>query len=262
MIGMNQPISSGASIQGIDPSMMSNGAMPDAGGMPMDPSAIPMSNVTNFGPVAAASTNVTQSDNVAISQEAKDTYNAAAAGNSTSSGSPTAALGTGDTTSMLMTMFMQMMNQMMSTSAAASSASSGGSSGSSGVSGGAGPDGGMPTTGDPANNVAQYMSGFKYQFYYNDKKSNAQTIASKSGNCKDLADVAIEKFNQQGIKAQLILGDVKTSGYNGGHYWIKYQDPTSGQMKFFDPTAAASNHSAQRAFLGLHGTYSGGSVKG
>gem|GEM_PF-1650920 len=107
-----------------------------------------------------------------------------------------------------------------------------------------------------ATEIAKEMASYKYQFYYDDKKSNTATESSKSGNCCDLAQVAIEKFKEKGIDARLVLGDVQGKGYTGGYYWIEYKDPTTGKMTFFDPTAAASNKSAERAFQGLHSTYS------
>lgn len=207
------------------------------------------SSITN----AAGSDQTGSTDGVALSSEAGKLTNV----NSTSSGSTVPSLATGDTTTQLLALFMNSYNQMMS---AGSSSGSLSGSGTTGGAGGVSPGGDMPQTGSPANNVAQYMAGFKYEFYYNDKKSVASTISSKGGNCKDLADVAMQKFKEQGIKTQLILGDVKLSDYSGGHYWIKYQDPSTGQWKFFDPTAAASNHSAERAFKGCHGTYSTGKV--
>jgi len=107
-----------------------------------------------------------------------------------------------------------------------------------------------------ATEIAKEMAGYKYEFYYDDKKSDAATEQSKAGNCCDLAQVAIKKFKEKGIDAKLVLGDVKGQSYTGGHYWIEYKDPATGKMTFFDPTAAASNKSADRAFQGLHSTYS------
>ncbi|MGV8125234.1 MAG: transglutaminase domain-containing protein [Candidatus Xenobiia bacterium LiM19] len=117
------------------------------------------------------------------------------------------------------------------------------------------PDGGG-THSNQATEVAREMAGYKYEFYYDDKKSDASTESSKAGNCCDLAQVAIKKFKEKGIEAKLVLGDVKGKSYTGGHYWIEYKDPATGKMTFFDPTAAASNKSADRAFQGLHSTYS------
>lgn len=117
------------------------------------------------------------------------------------------------------------------------------------------PNGGG-THNSAAEEVAKEMAGYKYEFYYDDKKSDAKTESSKAGNCCDLAQVAIKKFKEKGIEAKLVLGDVKGKSYTGGHYWIEYKDPATGKMTFFDPTAAASNKSAERAFQGLHSTYS------
>lgn len=105
-----------------------------------------------------------------------------------------------------------------------------------------------------AQEVAREMAGYKYQFYYNDRKSEAETERSRSGNCKDLADVAIAKFRQRGVQARLVHGNIQSKSYTGGHYWIEFQD-SSGKWQFFDPTGAATNHSAQRAFQGLHASY-------
>lgn len=105
-----------------------------------------------------------------------------------------------------------------------------------------------------AQEIAQEMAGYKYQFYYNDRKSEAETERSRSGNCKDLADVAIAKFRQRGVQARLVHGNITSKTYSGGHYWVEYQDP-SGNWRFFDPTGAASNRSAQRAFQGLRASY-------
>ncbi len=105
-----------------------------------------------------------------------------------------------------------------------------------------------------AQEIAREMAGYKYEFYYNERKSVARTEGSRAGNCKDLADVAIEKFRQRGVQARLVLGDVRSKSYTGGHYWVEYQE-ADGQWRFFDPTGAATNKSAQRAFQGLHATY-------
>lgn len=103
--------------------------------------------------------------------------------------------------------------------------------------------------------VAKELAGYKWQYYYDDKKSDAQTQADKAGNCCDLAQLTISKLKQKGIEARLVLGDIKSDSYKGGHYWIEYKDPTTGKWTFFDPTACATSHSAERGFQGLHATY-------
>jgi|GEM_PF-4430908 len=108
-----------------------------------------------------------------------------------------------------------------------------------------------------AEEVAREMTQYSWQYYYDDKKSDAQTEASRSGNCCDLAQVAIKKFKERGIEAKLILGDIKGKSYTGGHYWVEYKDPATGRMTFFDPTATATgSKTADRAFNGLSSTYS------
>jgi len=106
-----------------------------------------------------------------------------------------------------------------------------------------------------AEGIAKEMAGYKWQYYLDDKKSNSQTIHDRSGNCCDLADVAIMRFKAKGIEARKVLGDIKSKSYNGGHYWVEYKDSKTGKWKFFDPTASATNHDASRAFSGLHATY-------
>jgi transglutaminase-like putative cysteine protease len=104
--------------------------------------------------------------------------------------------------------------------------------------------------------VAQTMSRYHWQYYCDDKKSNAQTKADKSGNCCDLAQVAIEEFRKRGIQARRVLGDIQGKSYSGGHYWCEYMDRETGQWKFFDPTAAATgSHNPARAFKGLDSIY-------
>jgi hypothetical protein len=103
--------------------------------------------------------------------------------------------------------------------------------------------------------VAKELASYKWEYYYDDKKSDAQTQSSKAGNCCDLAQLAISKLKQKGIEGKLVLGDIKSSDYNGGHYWIEYKDPSTGKWEFFDPTACATNKSAERGFQGLHATY-------
>jgi len=110
----------------------------------------------------------------------------------------------------------------------------------------------------PTQQVANEMSGYKYEFYNNDQKTNAETEESKSGNCCDLAEVTVEKFKEKGINAELRVGNFKSSsegGYNGGHYWVRYQD-SNGQWQRFDPTAAAEYQSSDKGFSGLDGAYS------
>jgi len=109
-----------------------------------------------------------------------------------------------------------------------------------------------------AYGIAKEMTGYKWQ--YGNTGDVSGTESAKAGNCYNLAKVAIAKFKEQGITAQLVHGNLNCTDYNGGHYWLKYQDPSSGQWIFFDPTACATNHSAERGFLGCHGTYSGASI--
>ena len=122
------------------------------------------------------------------------------------------------------------------------------------------PSGTPSNSNDPAWSIAKEFSKYSWSYYYDDKKSNAATESSKDGNCCDLAQLAIEKFKAKGVNARLILGQLNTSDYSGGHYWVQYQDPSTGQWKFFDPTPCATNKSAERGFLGCHGTYSSGKV--
>jgi len=156
-----------------------------------------------------------------------------------------------------------------STGAASSSNTSTGSTASSNsdtsVKAGSGNTGMTPSgtpsdPNDPAWSIAKEFSKYSWSYYNDDKKSNAATESSKDGNCCDLAQLAIEKFKAKGVNARLILGQLNTSDYNGGHYWVQYQDPSTGQWKFFDPTPCATNKSAERGFLGCHGTYSSGKV--
>lgn len=146
--------------------------------------------------------------------------------------------------------------------ASASSSSSSGTTGTSGTTDTSGVSStkGSTTANAAVNSVANEMAGYTYQFYYNDKKSNASTDSSKSGNCVDLAQSTVAKLKAKGVEARVIDGNYAGSSYNGGHDWVQYKD-TDGQWKFFDPTAAAEYHSAAKGFSGLNGTYSSGSVR-
>ena len=142
--------------------------------------------------------------------------------------------------------------------ASASSSASSGTTGTTDTSGATSVKG-STTSNAAVNSVANELAGYKYQFYYNDKKSNAETNSSKSGNCCDLAQVTMDKLKANGVECRMILGNYAGSSYNGGHYWVQYKD-TDGSWKFFDPTAAAEYHSAAKGFSGLSGTYSSGKV--
>lgn len=131
----------------------------------------------------------------------------------------------------------------------------------SGAAGGAGAAGAsaLSTSGgnadQAASEVATIMAGYNYQYYYDDKKSNAQTQSQKSGNCCDLAQVAMDEFRKRGVECRMVLGKIKSKNGTNGHYWLEYYDRQQNKWKFFDPTACASSHSAQKGFTGLDASY-------
>lgn len=63
------------------------------------------------------------------------------------------------------------------------------------------------------------------------------TESTHGGNCTDLAAEAVKEFEADGINAVGRMGDLN----GGAHMWVNYQDPTTGQWHFFDPTEAVAN---------------------
>ncbi|HEY9721416.1 MAG TPA: hypothetical protein V6D47_05355 [Oscillatoriaceae cyanobacterium] len=63
------------------------------------------------------------------------------------------------------------------------------------------------------------------------------TETTHGGNCTDLAAEAVKEFEADGINAVGRMGDLN----GGAHMWVNYQDPTTGQWHFFDPTEAVVN---------------------
>jgi hypothetical protein len=107
-----------------------------------------------------------------------------------------------------------------------------------------------------AQEVAGIMAGYNYQYYYDDKKSNEQTKSQKSGNCCDLAQVAMEEFRKRGVECKMVLGKIKSKNGTNGHYWLQYHDKEKNKWVFFDPTACASYHDPAKGFKGLEASYS------
>ena len=64
---------------------------------------------------------------------------------------------------------------------------------------------------------------FKYQKYFDDHKSNKQVIDSKSGNCVDLLQWAINMAKAMGYESKCIHVKCKTSGT--GHVFGKFKHP-------------------------------------
>ncbi|MCE7699989.1 MAG: transglutaminase-like domain-containing protein, partial [Methanobacterium paludis] len=80
------------------------------------------------------------------------------------------------------------------------------------------------------NWVTKLFSGFNYQFYFDDQKSNAQTLAQKSGNCYDMTQLLMALANAFGIGSSMVHGTWDGTGI--GHVWsyingLGAMDPTA-----------------------------------
>ena len=86
--------------------------------------------------------------------------------------------------------------------------------------------------------VANY---FKYEYYYDDKKSNKQVMDSKAGNCTDLLQWLINMVKALGYEAKCIHVQCKSSG--GGHVFgkFKHKKHTENSWVIRDIACVASN---------------------
>ena len=84
------------------------------------------------------------------------------------------------------------------------------------------------------DDVCDYiLKHFDYQFYFDDQKSNAQVINTKSGNCTDLLQMLINMAEALGYEWEVIHTECKQSGtghvygrfrkkgINGGNWFIR-----------------------------------------
>lgn len=88
--------------------------------------------------------------------------------------------------------------------------------------------------------VYKAMSKFTYDYYYNDKQTQAQTISKKKGNCVDLNQVEraalLELYKED--KIQIVRGLVKCNdGKEYGHVWCRIK--VSSKWVNIDASAAA-----------------------
>lgn len=65
------------------------------------------------------------------------------------------------------------------------------------------------------------QSHFKYQYYYDDHKSNKQVIDSRSGNCTDLLQFCMNYAKAMGYESKCIHVKCRSSG--GGHVFGKFK---------------------------------------
>ena len=95
--------------------------------------------------------------------------------------------------------------------------------------------------------MSKLFGAFKYQFYWDDKKSNAQTLLQKSGNCMDMTQLLMSFANAMGLSATMVKGKWDHSGL--GHVWANIAG--IGDM---DPTAWVQRHT----WTPPAGSYAGG----
>ena len=112
---------------------------------------------------------------------------------------------------------------------------------------------------DAAMSIAQdFASNYHYVYALKTWQQGVSDIptteSTHGGNCSDMAALAVEEFQQDGVQA------VGRMGYlNGGpHMWVNYLDPSDNQWHFFDPTEAVVNGAAAALDpSGTPNTYSG-----
>ena len=95
--------------------------------------------------------------------------------------------------------------------------------------------------------MSKLFGAFKYQFYWDDKKSNAQTLLQKAGNCMDMTQLLMSFANAMGLPATMVKGKWDHSGL--GHVWANIAG--IGDM---DPTAWVQRHT----WTPPAGSYAGG----
>lgn len=85
------------------------------------------------------------------------------------------------------------------------------------------------------------ISHFKYQYYYDDHKSNKEVTDSKSGNCTDLLQWLINMATALGYDAKCIHVKCRSSG--GGHVFGKFRHKKHTNNKWIvrDIAAIASS---------------------
>ena len=82
---------------------------------------------------------------------------------------------------------------------------------------------------------------FKYEYYYNDKKTKNTTIKDKAGNCADLNQIAYQCLKELGYKVEIVRGEVKCDSGTFGHIWCRLT--ISKKKTIFDASAAAKGKS-------------------
>lgn len=90
--------------------------------------------------------------------------------------------------------------------------------------------------------VYNAMSKFTYNYYKNDLKPQAKTLADMTGNCVDLNQIAFYALKELGYTVQIVRGDVKCNdGRWYGHVWCRIK--LNNTWKNFDASAAAKGKS-------------------
>ena len=90
------------------------------------------------------------------------------------------------------------------------------------------------------DDVCEYiMKVFGYEFYFDDKKSNAQVIKDKSGNCTDLLQMLVNMAEALGYEWKIIHTKCRVSGT--GHVYGKFRKKGTSDWFIRDIACIADN---------------------
>lgn len=82
-----------------------------------------------------------------------------------------------------------------------------------------------------------FVKYFYYDFYYNDKQTQSQTISKKKGNCVDLNQVMYHTLKEMGYTVRIVRGLIQCSDGQYGHVWTQIK--LNGKWVNIDASAAA-----------------------
>lgn len=82
-----------------------------------------------------------------------------------------------------------------------------------------------------------FVKYFSYDYYYDDKQTQSQTLSKKKGNCVDLNQIMYHALKEAGYTVRIVRGTVKCSDGVYGHVWTQIK--LNGSWVNIDASAAA-----------------------
>lgn len=82
-----------------------------------------------------------------------------------------------------------------------------------------------------------FLKYFSYDFYYDDKQTQSQTLSKKKGNCVDLNQLMYHALKEAGYTVRIVRGLIQCSDGQYGHVWTQIK--INGKWVNIDASAAA-----------------------